>query len=123
MRSYNKVILIGNLAANPELRQTTNGTDVTTFPLAINRNWTDKNGAKQEEVDYHRVVCWGPLGKIAKEHLVKGSAALIEGRLSNRIYDNAKGQKVFITEIVADNLNILNWKKTPTKTKVKAATA
>ncbi|PIQ79832.1 single-stranded DNA-binding protein [Candidatus Peregrinibacteria bacterium CG11_big_fil_rev_8_21_14_0_20_41_10] len=120
MRSYNKSILIGNLAADPELRHTKNGKEVTTFPLATNRTWQDTNGEKQSNVDFHRIVCWGNLAIIADQHLAKGTAIAVDGRLSNRVYENAKSEKVYLTEIIADNLNILNWKKPPVKTKVEA---
>lgn len=118
MRSYNKIILIGNLAADPEVKTTKSGTLMAVFPLATNRHWNDSTGNKQSEVDYHRVTCFGNLAKISSEHLAKGAGIALDGRLTNHVFDNAKGEKVYITEVVADNINILSWKKENKKTKV-----
>lgn len=113
MRSYNKTLLLGNLAAKPEFRKTVKDNDIATFPLAINRQFTNQEtGEKTQEVDYHRIVCFGPLAKIVEQNLDKGSSILVDGRLNNRFYENQKGEKIYTTEIVAEDINILNWKKT-----------
>lgn len=112
MKSYNHVTLVGNLAADPELRQTKNGRTVASFPLAINRNSLDEEGKRHEVADYHRIVAWEKLGNIAAKYLAKGSAVLIDGRLINTSFDDSKGQKHYRTEIVLDDLRMLTPKKT-----------
>lgn len=104
-------MLMGHLAADPEIRQTKNGNDVASFPLATNRFSRDVDGEKREIVDFHRVVSWNGLAGVCEKYLAKGSAVLVEGRLINRTFDDAKGEKHFRTEIVADGVNILTWKK------------
>ncbi|MEK7085848.1 MAG: single-stranded DNA-binding protein [Patescibacteria group bacterium] len=114
MRSLNRVMLIGHLAADPELRQTKNGHTVVSFPMATNRILRNGDGSKREVVDFHRILAWDKLGQICGEYLVKGMAVYIEGRLSNHSFEDKDGNKHFRTEIVTDELNILTWKKTKT---------
>lgn len=111
MRSLNRVMLIGHLAADPELRQTKNGHTVVSFPMATNRVLNSKDGTKRELVDFHRVLAWNKLAEICNQYLVKGMAVYVEGRLANHSFDDKDGNKHFRTEIVSDELNILTWKK------------
>ena len=104
-------MLIGHLAADPELRQTKNGHTVVNFPIATNRVFRNEDGSKKEIVDFHRILAWNKLGEICGEYLRKGQAIYLEGRLTNHSFDDNDGKKHFRTEIVADGLNILTWKK------------
>ena len=109
MRSLNKAILIGNLAADPDEKTTTNGTSRVSFPLATNREF-EVEGEKKKVTDFHRIIIWGKLAQVAKQYLAKGSAVYVEGRIVNRSYDGKGGDRRFVTEIVADDLNIITWK-------------
>ncbi len=105
--NLNKVILIGNLTADPELRSTPSGQPVGNFRLATNRIWIDKNThQKQQEVEYHTIVVWGKLAEIASRFLTKGSLAMVEGRLRTRSWQDASGVKKYRTEIVAQTLQL-----------------
>lgn len=109
MRSLNKIILVGNLAADPEVRQTQKGTTVATFPVATNRDFTS-NGEKKKVTDFHRVVAWSKLGEMCGKYLEKGKAVYIEGMVLNRAYEK-EGERRYVTEIRADEVNMLSWKK------------
>ena len=111
MRSVNKVIVMGYLAADPELKTTTNGHSMAKFSVATNRDWINSDGEKQESADFHRVVAWKGLGEICSKHLSKGAGVYLEGRLSNRKYKDKDGNDRFSTEIVADAVNFINYKK------------
>ena len=100
----NKALIFGNLTRDPELRSLPSGAPVTSFAVATNRVWKDKNGVKQESVDYHNVVVFGRQAEIVSQYLRKGSSALVEGRIQNRSWDGADGQKKYRTEIVADRV-------------------
>jgi len=102
----NKVILIGNLTKDPELLYTSNGTAVTTFTLAINRP-----RSTEREADYIGIVAWQKLAELCAEYLRKGRKAAIEGRLQTRSYDNKEGKKVYVTEVVAENVMFLGNKE------------
>lgn len=105
--NLNKVILIGNLTADPELRNTTSGQPVCNFRMATNRIWVDKNThQKQQEAEYHTVVAWGRLAEVASRFLTKGALVMIEGRLRTRSWQDSSGQKRFRTEIVAQTLQM-----------------
>jgi len=105
--NLNKVIVIGNLTTDPELRSTPSGQAVCNFRLATNRVWTDRNTRQQQkETEYHAVVTWGRLAEIASQFLTKGSLAMIEGRLRTRSWQDASGTKRFRTEIVAQTLQL-----------------
>lgn len=99
----NKAIIYGNLTRDPELRALPNGGQVANFSVATNRVWKDKNGAKQESVEYHNVVIFGRTGEVAAQYLKKGRPVLIEGRIQTRSWDDKEGKKNYRTEIVADN--------------------
>ncbi len=105
--NLNKVIVIGNLAANPELRSTTSGQSVCNFRIATNRIWKDKEtGNTQKETEFHTVVAWGRLAEISSQYLTKGSLAMIEGRLRTRSWQDSSGAKHFRTEIVAERMQL-----------------
>ncbi|MBT4455911.1 single-stranded DNA-binding protein [Candidatus Peregrinibacteria bacterium] len=111
MRSLNKTMLIGHLAADPELKKTSSGIAVAYFPVATNRDWITSDGEKKESVDYHKVIAWRKLADICAQHLVKGSPVYIEGRLQNNSYEDKDGKKHYGTEIVLDELNVLVYKR------------
>src|SRR5215470_8438397 len=103
----NKVILIGNLGADPELRYTPGGQAVCDIRLATNESWTDKNGQKQERTEWHRVVMWGKPAEICKQYLTKGQKLYIEGRLQTRSWQDKEGNKRYSTEVVATDFMFL----------------
>ena len=101
----NKAIIIGNLTRDPELKALPSGVKVCTFAIATNRVWNDKEGKKQEAVDFHNVVVFNRQGELVAQYLKKGSSALVEGRLQNRSWDDkTTGEKKYRTEIVADRV-------------------
>jgi single-strand DNA-binding protein len=110
MKSLNKVILIGNLTRDPELRYTPNGSAVTGFSIATNRTWKDSTGQQKEEVDFHRIVAWTKLAEICSQYLHKGTKVYIEGRLQNHKYTDKQGQEKSVTEIIANDMIILTNK-------------
>lgn len=107
MSSVNKVILLGNLGADPELRYTPSGRAVVNFSLATSRTWNNREGEKQEETEWHRIVAWDKLAEICGEYLKKGSQAFIEGRLQTRSWEDKNGIKRYTTEIVAMEMRML----------------
>ncbi len=110
-KSLNKVMLIGNLGKDPELRYTTSGVAVATFSLATNESWKDQDGNLQERTEWHNIVAWKKLAEICGEWLKKGKKVYIEGRIQTRSYDDKNtGTKKYITEIVADNMIMLDYK-------------
>jgi single-strand DNA-binding protein len=100
----NKAILIGNLTKDPELKSLPSGIQVTSFSVATNRVWRDKNGAKQESADYHNIVVFGKQAETVARYLKKGSSALIEGRMQTRSWDAQDGTKKYRTEIIAERV-------------------
>ncbi len=108
-KSLNKVMLIGNLGKDPELRYTTSGVAVASFTLATNESWKDQEGNTQERTEWHNIVAWRKLAEICGEWLKKGRRVYIEGRIQTRSYDDKNtGQKRYITEIVADDMIMLD---------------
>ena len=107
-RSINKVILIGNLGQDPELRYTSAGVAVATFTLATNESWKDQDGNAQERTQWHNLVAWRKLAEICGEYLKKGARIYIEGRLQYRTYDDKNGVKRYVTEIVLDQMMMLD---------------
>ncbi len=103
----NKVILLGNLGRDPEVRFTPSGQAVANFTIATNESWTDKQGAKQERTEWHRIVVWGKLAELCGEYLKKGRQAFIEGRLQTREWTDKENKKNYTTEIVANNVQFL----------------
>lgn len=108
--SLNRVQLIGNLTRDPEIKQIPGGTTVATFGVATNFNWTDQSGAKQSRAEFHNVVAWRKLAEICGQFLRKGSKVFVEGRLQTRDWEAEDGTKRYRTEIVADNMIMLDRK-------------
>ena len=102
--NLNKVFLIGRLTSDVNLRMTPTGQPVASFGVATNRNWTDKNGQKQEEAEFHNVVVWGRQAELANQYLAKGRMVMIEGRLRTRSYQTAQGEKRIRTEIITERM-------------------
>ena len=103
----NKVMIIGRLTRDPEVRTTPNGANVASFSLATSFNWTDQSGQKKEQTEFHNIVAWRKLGDIVAQYLKKGSQVYIEGRLTTRSWDGTDGKKNYRTEIVAENMIML----------------
>ena len=103
----NKVILIGNLGNDPEMRHTPNGAGVCEFRLATNEAWTDKQGQRQERTEWHRVVVWGKKAEVCSKYLSKGRQVYVEGRLRTRTWDDKDGNKRYTTEVVANDVQFL----------------
>lgn len=108
MAGINKVMLIGRLGKDPEVRYTPSGASVANFSIATSEEWKDKEtGEKQERTEWHRIVAWRRLGEICGEYLRKGSQVYIEGRLQTRSWEDRDGNKRYTTEIVAQNMQML----------------
>ena len=108
MASVNKVILIGNLGRDPEMRFTPAGKPVTNFTIATTDRWTDKNGQKQERTEWHRIVFWGRQAEVANQYLKKGSSCYVEGRLTTRSWEDKDKVKRYSTEIEGLTLQLLS---------------
>jgi single-strand DNA-binding protein len=108
MSSVNKVILVGNLTRNPELRHTSNKKAVCVIGLATNRSWTDKNGEKHEEPEYHRLVAWDKLAEVCHQYLKKGRKIYAEGRLQTRSYTGQDSIEKYATEVVLERMEMLD---------------
>ena len=108
MASLNKVMLIGNLGADPEIRYTPSGAAVANFNMATKAQWTTKEGEKQDKTEWHRSVAWRRLGEICGEYLHQGSLVYIEGRLQTRSWEDRDGNKRYTTEIVAQGMQMLD---------------
>jgi single-strand DNA-binding protein len=107
MSGVNKVIIVGRLGADPELKTVTGGNNVARLSIATSENWTDKQGQKQERTEWHRVVVWGKLAELCGKYLTKGRQCYVEGRLQTRSWEDAQGQKRFTTEVVANTVQFL----------------
>ena len=107
MGSVNKVILVGNLGRDAEIRYTSGGTAVATLSLATTDIWTDKGGQRQEKTEWHRVVLWGKTAETLQEYLLKGRQIYVEGRLQTRQWDDRDGNKRYTTETRADRVVLL----------------
>src|SRR5712672_881457 len=107
MGSVNKVILVGNLGRDAELRYTPGGAAVATLNMATTENWTDKSGQKQEKTEWHRVVFWGKVAESLTEYLTKGKQVYVEGRLETRQWNDKDGNKRYTTEIKGDKIVLL----------------
>lgn len=105
--SVNKVILLGRLGQEPELKYTPGGAAVCNFSLATTEAWTDKSGQKQEKTEWHRVVVWGKLAELCNQYLSKGRQAFVEGRLQTRSWDDKDGNKRYTTEIMASTVQFI----------------
>jgi single-strand DNA-binding protein len=104
--NLNKVLLIGRLTADPMVRSTPGGAQVTSFSIATNRNWTDKSGAKKEATEFHNVVVWGRQAEVAAKFLTKGSEVYVEGRLQTRSWEGKDGQQRKTTEIICERMQL-----------------
>ena len=107
-RGVNKVILIGNLGGDPEVRFTPDGVAVANFSLATTESWKDRNGERQERTEWHRLVLWRQLEESAKNYLRKGSKRYVEGKLQTRSWDDQSGQKRYTTEVVVNEMEMLD---------------
>jgi single-strand DNA-binding protein len=107
MAGVNKVILIGNLGRDPELRYTQSGQGVVNFTLATSENWTDKSGERVERTEWHRIVVWGRVGELCAQYLSKGRTVYIEGRIQTREWEDKEGNKRQTTEINAQTVQFL----------------
>lgn len=105
--SVNKVILIGRLGQNPEVRYTPSGAAVANFSVATNESWTDKSGQKQERTEWHKVVVWGKLAELCNQYLQKGRQVYLEGRLQTRQWQDKDGQTRYTTEVQAQTVQFL----------------
>lgn len=106
----NKATIIGRLTADPESRTTPNGQTVVTLTIATNFTWNDANGQKQEKAEFHNIVAWRKLAEIMAQYLKKGSKVYVEGRLQTRSWEDQNGNKKYRTEIIADNMIMLDSK-------------
>lgn len=104
----NKVQLIGNLGSDPEVLNMENGVKLAKFSLATNENYKNSEGEKVTDTQWHNIVAWGKTAEIVENYLTKGKAVMIEGKLVNRSYENAEGEKRYITEIKCNELLMLN---------------
>ena len=111
MANLNRIMFMGNITRDPELKYLPNGTAVTTFTVASNRSYKPKDGEKKEEVTFMRIVVWGKRAESCGEYLHKGSSVFVEGRIQNRTWEGEDGQKKYSTEIVADNVQFLGGKQ------------
>lgn len=111
-RSLNKVMLIGNLTKDPELRYTPSGAAVCSFRVATNRSWTPSDGGeRKEETEFHRVVSWNKLAELCSQLLTKGRKVYIEGRLQTRSWETPEGERRYATEVVAEDMVILDSRR------------
>ena len=108
MRTVNKVIIIGNLTRNPEMKTTQNGQTITTFGIATNREWVTQEGDKRDSAEFHECVAWAKLGEICNTYLRKGKLVYIEGYLKTRSWETEEGDKRFKTEIVVQDMIMLD---------------
>jgi single-strand DNA-binding protein len=108
--SVNKAILIGRLGKDPELRYTPGGKAVASFSLATTERWTGDDGQRNESTTWHNIVAWGKQAELMKEYLTKGREVYIEGRISNRSYDDKEGNKRYVSEIVVQAFQFLGSK-------------
>lgn len=102
--NLNKVLLVGRVVKDIELRTTPQGQSVASFPLATNRVWNDKMGQKQEETEFHNVVVWGRQAEICKQYVQKGKLLMIEGRIKTRSWDAPNGERKYRTEVIAERV-------------------
>lgn len=104
--NVNKVILVGRLTRDPEIRTTPGGQSVATLSLATNSFWTDKSGARQDKTEFHTIILWGKLSEIAGQYLIKGQECYIEGRLQTRAYTAKDGSERRVTEVVGETMQM-----------------
>ncbi|MEJ2716662.1 MAG: single-stranded DNA-binding protein [Deltaproteobacteria bacterium] len=112
-RSLNKVLLLGNLGRDPEVRYTSSGKAVASFTLATSQRWKDQDGNEQERTEWHRVVAWGRLGEICGEFLSKGRQIFVEGRIQSREWEDQDGNRRTTVEIIANDMIMLGGGNAP----------
>jgi single-strand DNA-binding protein len=110
-RGLNKVMIIGKLGRNPEMRYTPSGRAVTSFSVATNRSWVNSEGERREETEWFNVVAWGNLAEICKQYLARGQQVYVEGRLQTRGWEDQNGKKHYRTELVANEMIMLGERK------------
>lgn len=110
-RGLNKLMIIGHLGRDPEMRYTPSGKPVTTFSVATSRTWHSADGERHEETEWFNVVAWGSLAEVCNQHLMKGQQVYVEGRLQTRRWENGDGNKHFTTEVVAQEMTMLGSRK------------
>lgn len=108
MKSVNKVILVGNVTRDPQIKETSSGQPVVTFGLATNREWTTKTSEKRSLAEYHNIAVWGKLAEICQKYLKKGKLIYVEGYLKTRSWESSEGVKMFRTEVVVQDMIMLN---------------
>lgn len=113
MYSLNRSQLIGNVVREPEVRQTSGGQVVANFSVATNRSWKDASGVRQDSADFHNVVVWGKLAEIVQQYVSKGRKIYVEGRMQTRSWEGEDGQKRYRTEVVAENIILLDRNGSP----------
>jgi len=113
-RGLNKVMIIGHLGREPEMRYTPSGRPVTSFSVATTRSWNSPDGERREETEWFNVVAWGNLAEICKQYLTKGQQVYVEGRLQTRRWEDPEGKKHFNTEVVANEMIMLGDRPKPT---------
>ena len=118
-RGLNKVMIVGNLGRNPEMRYTPSGRAVTSFSVATSRSWVNAEGARREETEWFNVVAWGNLAEICKQYLTKGQQVYVEGRLQTRGWEDQSGKKHYRTELVANEMIMLGERKSTEATEEK----
>lgn len=111
MAGVNKVILVGNLGQDPEVRYSTSGSPVANFSIATSESWNDKNGQRQERTEWHRIVAWGKLAELCGEYLSKGRQVYVEGKLQTRNWEDRDGNKRYTTEIIANQVTFLGGRE------------
>ncbi len=107
MSGVNKVIIVGRLGADPEVKTVSSGQTVCRMNIATSENWTDREGQKQERTEWHRVVVWSRMAEVCGQHLSKGRQVYVEGRLQTRSWEDDQGQKKYTTEVVANTVKFL----------------
>jgi len=107
MTGVNKVILVGNLGKDPEVRYTPSGAAVANFSLATSEKYTDKSGQKVDKTEWHNIVAWNKTAEICKQYLTKGSTIFVEGKIQTRSWDDKEGKKCYITEVLIGNMQML----------------
>ena len=122
MSGVNKVILVGHLGKDPEIRHLEGNTSVATFSLATTESYMNKEGKKVEQTEWHNIVAWRGLADIAAKYLQKGKQVYVEGKLRTRSYDDKDGKKRYVTEIFAENLTLLGKKEGETASSTSAST-
>lgn len=112
--SFNKVLLIGNVGRDPEVRHLEGGSAVANFTLATSERFKDKNGATQDITEWHNIVCWRNLAELSEKYIRKGSQIFVEGKIRTRNWTDQTGNKRYTTEILADNIRLLDKKGSQT---------